>query len=218
MATGFKARFYRSVTIDGKNSTETVEITSENPKGTSQTLAAAIAGVLSTRTDNDTGIITVASGHGITAADTVIVTWDAGGTRTYRYNVDVTAVSATTISIDVGAGTNLPIATTAVTVSIQKTEDCNLGAITLANLRALMIMGAAEFLIVIEVDGSVFYPYVVTASSPLQFVTGSTGPGRTAQAISDVLTGVTTTKIIQKLHLGNIATAANAVNAIIHHN
>ena len=29
-------------------------------------LAAAIAGVLSTRTDNDTGIITVASGHGIT--------------------------------------------------------------------------------------------------------------------------------------------------------
>ena len=75
-------------------------------------LPAAKAGTLTTRTDNDTGIITVAPGHGILDSDTVAVFWNGGR----RYGVDVTAVTATTISIDLGAGDNLPVATTPVTI------------------------------------------------------------------------------------------------------
>ena len=76
------------------------------------TLPAGKSGTLTTRTDDNTGIVTVASGHGITGSDTVDVYWAAGR----RYGVDVTATDATTISIDLGAGDNLPAASTAVVI------------------------------------------------------------------------------------------------------
>ena len=76
------------------------------------TLPAGKSGTLTTRTDDDTGVVTVASGHGITASDTVDVYWSGGR----RYGVDVTATAATTIDIDLGSGDNLPAASTAVVV------------------------------------------------------------------------------------------------------
>ncbi len=76
------------------------------------TLAAGKAGTLTTRTDNDTGVVTVASGHGITDSDTVDLYWSGGE----RYGVDVTATTSTTISIDAGAGDNLPSSSTAVVI------------------------------------------------------------------------------------------------------
>ena len=79
------------------------------------TLPAGKSGTLSTRTDNNTGQLTVASGHGITASDTVDVYWSGGR----RYGVDVTAVASTTIDIDLGSGDNLPTQGTAVVVCKQ---------------------------------------------------------------------------------------------------
>lgn len=76
------------------------------------TLPAGKSGTLTTRTDDNTGIVTVASGHGITASDTVDVYWSGGR----RYGVDVTATAATTIDIDLGSGDNLPAASTAVVI------------------------------------------------------------------------------------------------------
>lgn len=76
------------------------------------TLPAGKSGTLTTRTDNNTGVVTVAAGHGITAADTVDVYWSTGR----RYGVDVTAVGGTTIDIDLGSGDNLPAQSTAVVV------------------------------------------------------------------------------------------------------
>src|SRR6187399_742202 len=84
--------------------------------GIEATLPAAVAGTLTTRTDNDTGVVTVES-HSILDTDTVDVYWSGG----MRKDVDVTAVTATTISIDAGTGTNLPIATTPVTIVKQVT-------------------------------------------------------------------------------------------------
>ena len=89
--------------------------TQEDERVVTITLPAGKSGTLSTRTDDDTGIVTVASGHGITDSDTVAVFWTGG----VRYNVDVTATTSTTISIDVGDGANLPIATTAVVIAKQ---------------------------------------------------------------------------------------------------
>ncbi len=76
------------------------------------TLPAGKAGTLTTRTDDNTGVVTVSSGHGITTSDTVDVYWDGGR----RYGVDVTAQDSTTISIDLGAGDNLPTTSTAVVI------------------------------------------------------------------------------------------------------
>ena len=74
-------------------------------------LPAGTAGTLTTRTDANTGIVTVSS-HSITISDTVDVYWSTGR----RYGVDVTAQDSTTISIDLGAGDNLPAASTAVVI------------------------------------------------------------------------------------------------------
>lgn len=74
-------------------------------------LPAGTAGTLSTRTDDNTGVITVTS-HSITTSDTVDVYWSGGR----RYGVDVTAQTSTTISIDLGAGDNLPSSSTAVVI------------------------------------------------------------------------------------------------------
>lgn len=82
------------------------------------TIPAAKAGTLTTRTDNDTGIVTVASGHGITDTDTVDV-YDADG-QLLRKDMDVTAVTSTTISINAGSGSNLPAQDAAVKVAKQK--------------------------------------------------------------------------------------------------
>jgi hypothetical protein len=77
----------------------------EQAAATEVALPAGIAATLSTRTDDNTGIVTVASGHGITDADTVTLFWDGG----IRRGLTVTATTSTTISIDAGAGDNLPL-------------------------------------------------------------------------------------------------------------
>ena len=76
------------------------------------TLPAGKAGTLTTRTDANTGIVTVSSGHGITISDTVDVYWSGGR----RYGVDVTAQDSTTISIDLGSGDDLPTVSTAIVI------------------------------------------------------------------------------------------------------
>ena len=81
------------------------------------TLNAAVAGELSTRTNDTTGVITVDS-HSITDSDTVAVFWSGG----YRYGVAVSATTSTTISIGSGgAGDNLPAEDTVLTVCKEST-------------------------------------------------------------------------------------------------
>lgn len=78
------------------------------------------AGVLTTRTDNNTGVITMnAGGHGITSGMRVAIRWSSG----IQTHVTVGAVGGNTIPIDLGVGNNLPIATTAVVVSQEYVTD-----------------------------------------------------------------------------------------------
>ena len=74
-------------------------------------LVAAQVGTLSTRTDNNTGIATLSTGHGITTGMVVDVYW-AGGVR---YGMDAT-VATNAVTVDGGAGDNLPSQGVAVTV------------------------------------------------------------------------------------------------------
>src|SRR5690606_6519409 len=83
-------------------------------------LPAAFAGELTTRTDNDTGVVTVEdSEHTIETGDTVDAYWiDADGLMQVRYGMEAT-VSTVEITLDGGAGENLPAEDTEVTVSAQ---------------------------------------------------------------------------------------------------
>jgi len=73
--------------------------------------AAAKSGTLTTRTDDDTGVATLATGHAITTGMVVDVYWTGG----VRYGMDAT-VSGLAVTVDGGAGDNLPAQDDPVTV------------------------------------------------------------------------------------------------------
>ena len=88
------------------------------------TLAAGLGGTLTTRTDDDTGILTMASAeHGITDADTIDLFWDGG----VRYGLTVTLVDGAAVSIDVGAGDVLPLIDPppAIVAGVRAEYDCD---------------------------------------------------------------------------------------------
>lgn len=76
-------------------------------------LAVGKAGTLTTRTDANTGTITLAADHGITTGQIVDVYWATG----MKFNVTVGTVSGTSVPIDLGSGDDLPSTSTAVVVA-----------------------------------------------------------------------------------------------------
>jgi hypothetical protein len=101
------------VTFRGSHARDVVGETNGQPT----TLAAGSAGVLSTRTDDNTGEVTLTAGHGQTSG-TYDVFWDGGCRRGMTGTVTVNA-----LALDGGAGDNLPVATSAVVVDKQETID-----------------------------------------------------------------------------------------------
>lgn len=84
--------------------------------GIEETLAAAEAGSLTTRTTDTVGDITMDDGsHTITTGDVVDVYWDGG----VHYGATVGTVSGTTVPLSGGSGDVLPSASTTVTVAKQ---------------------------------------------------------------------------------------------------
>lgn len=73
------------------------------------------AGILTVRTDNDTGTVTITNAaHTVATGARVDVYWTGGSRR----GVTVGTVAGTSVPIDLGAGDNLPVANTAVVVSV----------------------------------------------------------------------------------------------------
>lgn len=97
-------------------------VEAEHPNPFEVAIPAALEAELTTRTDNDTGVLTVASGHGVTTDDTVDLYTTAG--VLIRKDMDVTAVGGTTISIDAGSGSNLPALNSDVIVCVQTLFTC----------------------------------------------------------------------------------------------
>lgn len=79
-------------------------------------VAAAKTGTLTTRTDNAAGVVTAAAGHGLVTGDKVDLFWSGGR----RYGVSVT-VATNAVTLASGAGDNLPVANTAVTITKRRT-------------------------------------------------------------------------------------------------
>jgi len=89
--------------------------------GENEGLTVGLAGSLTTRTDANTGVVTLAEGHGITDSDYVDVYWSGG----LQYKCQVTAYDSTTISIDTGAGDDLPDEDSAVVVGKCQELNCD---------------------------------------------------------------------------------------------
>lgn len=79
----------------------------------------AKTGTLTTRTDNTSGVATLEAGHGIVISNVVDLYWTGGR----RYNVNVTAVATNDVTFSGGTGDNLPVQSTALTMTKQQTID-----------------------------------------------------------------------------------------------
>lgn len=84
------------------------------------TVPAAKAGTLTTRTNANTGTLTMGSGHGIQTGDIVDLYFGSG---LVQRDVTVGTVSGTSVPIDGGTGDDLPTATSAVVVCKQVVVD-----------------------------------------------------------------------------------------------
>jgi hypothetical protein len=88
------------------------------PIGLSESLGAAKTGTLSTRTDDDTGTLTMTGGHGLTDGQEIDIYWDGGVHR----GATIGTVATNSVPFDGGTGT-LPAQSTPVTVFVRSTAN-----------------------------------------------------------------------------------------------
>lgn len=81
-------------------------------------VVAANTGTLTTRTDGDTGTLTLLTGHTMMQGDVVDLYWDGGS----LIGTTIGVVSTNSVPFDGGTGT-LPVATTAITAAERTTLD-----------------------------------------------------------------------------------------------
>ncbi len=93
-------------------------ITDDNDGTTGVEIGPAKTGTLTTRTDANTGTLTMAASHGITTGARLDLYWDGG----MRRGITVGTVSVNSVPIDLGSGDDLPIATTAITAMVPDEE------------------------------------------------------------------------------------------------
>jgi len=93
-------------------------ITADSSVIVDPSLAPAKSGTLTTRTDANTGTLTMSTGHGITTGARLDVYWATG----YRYGMTVGTVSTNSVPIDGGAGDDLPTANTAIVAMVPQLE------------------------------------------------------------------------------------------------
>ncbi len=109
----------KTLTLDGKTYTQQITVESDSMIRREVTLAAAKVGVLTVRTDANTGSLTMDAGHGITTGAKIDIFWVSGNAKKCQRTVTVGTVATNVVPIDGGIGDDLPAASTAVTVMIQ---------------------------------------------------------------------------------------------------
>lgn len=107
------------------------------------------------------GVMTLASGHGITDADTVAVIWATG----YRYGCTVSSYGSTSVTLTGGAGDALPTSG-AVVVSVQQEIDL---AFSGTQLQALSIGADIGIIATLEDAGGVELAKQIEANEAYQW-------------------------------------------------
>lgn len=144
-------------------------------------VAAAKMGSLTGKTDADTGIATLSTGHGIATSDVVDVYWSGGA----RFGMTAT-VSGNAVTVDGGSGTSLPNTGTALAVKKPQDEVFRVDGRSLAGLYIKSAgIGAISFY---NSAGSLTYATTFTASGSEAYVYGDgvTNPLASASAVNRV--------------------------------
>lgn len=129
----YSATVRRSASVANSLFSESVKVTADASVGVNLSIPAAKTGTLTTRTDNDTGTLTMSASHGIQTGDVIDLYWATGA----RYNVTVGTVSVNSVPIDGGTGDNLPSTSTAVTAQVKQVQ--SLGSVTMNNVVAILV-------------------------------------------------------------------------------
>jgi hypothetical protein len=141
------ATITRSASVIGKTIRKIVSAEDTGYVVQDPTLAAAKTGTLTTRTDNNTGTLTMAPGHGITTGQRLDVYWTdpTTGLAMCQYGVTAGTVATNSVPIDLGVGDNLPLVNTAVTVMVPTNYPFT---VTAANLSSLLVGCASRAMVV----------------------------------------------------------------------
>lgn len=113
-------------------------------------VAAAKTGTLTTRTDANTGELTMAAGHGITTGDRLDLYWTGGSRR----GITVGTVASNAVPIDLGSGDDLPSTSTAITAMVPHFEDF---VVTGDNVKSMVLYSsiAGQIVLVDSYDAEV---------------------------------------------------------------
>lgn len=183
-------RIQNRLSIDGVTySTDKVLSADGTVKKGKTSLAAAKVGQLTTRTDNDTGTLTMNASHGITTGARLDVFWDVSGTKGHRRGMTVGTVSTNSVPIDGGAGDNLPANLSAVTACVPSEEEF---LVTGNNVVAIGVKATRRGAVVFA-DGSNVEKHAVVAE-----LEGTRGGGYQwfdGSGVTNPLAGDTVTKV-----------------------
>lgn len=176
----------KTVQLDGKTYNEQVNVNSDSANRREIPLAAAKTGTLTTRTDNDTGSLTMTAGHGITTGSGLDVYWNIGGVPGSRRNMTVGTVAGDVVPIDGGIGDNLPAAASAITAMVPVAKELRWDG---DDMQILAITADAQATMVLTGDDNV-EDFGVQIVTPNQLYEWHTGSGVTNPIATDVITKV----------------------------
>lgn len=143
-----QTKLNRSYEIGGAVHQEQRNIDGTTSISSEVSLAAAKVGALTTRTDDNTGELTMATGHGISTGVKLDVYWVGGSRR----GMTVGTVADLAVPIDGGAGDNLPADETAITAMVPTVEDVSIIG---DNLLVIVASATAKAIVSIqETDGT----------------------------------------------------------------
>jgi hypothetical protein len=108
-----------TITVNGTGYPSVTDDTATGIERVTPSVPAAKTGTLTTRTDANTGTLTMSSGHGFTDGVKVDVFWATGKRR----NMTVGTVATNSVPIDGGSGDDLPTAATAITAMVPTAVD-----------------------------------------------------------------------------------------------
>lgn len=169
--------------VGGEQFAESVSLSGDRQGGGKWSVPAAKPATLTTRTDNDTGTLTLATGHGFVNGDVVDLYWAAGKRR----GMTVGSATGTTLVADGGSGDNLPTAATALTVCKRVTKTISFVG---DDLLLLLAHGEAKGTIVFA-SGADAELLVVNIPDTNRMISWYSGSG-----ITNPLAGVTVAKVV----------------------
>jgi len=115
----------KSIGLSGKTFAEQKSITADVGVVVEKSVPAAKTGVLTVRTDADTGSLTLAASHGVLTGDLLHIYWVDAGVNKRAVCPSAGTVATLVVPIDNCTGDALPTAATAVTVMVPLTEVFN---------------------------------------------------------------------------------------------